>query len=326
MILPGIPVKEIKGSWRRYRERRKEVNEGLRLFNIVSSKYAAGDILIAELLKSMRPHQWYKNLVIFVGIIFSNNMFRLEIWPYAIFAFIIFCLTSGSIYIINDIIDIKADRIHPKKQFRPLASGHLSPRIALAIASIMLICSTVASFFLSRPLCYAVLLYIFINFLYTFYLKSFVLVDVMVIALGFILRAIAGCLVINVRISPWLILCVFLMAFVLAFGKRRHELLVACTSRTNLSQYTEKAVESLMNISVAMLLISYALYSFYADIYLMITLPFAFYGVFRFVQLVYVNNFGGDAELILKDRASLVNLTLWIVTTVAILYGRNYEI
>lgn len=248
-------------------------------------------------------------------------MFRLEMWPYTISAFIIFCLTSGMIYVINDVKDLSADRIHPKKQFRPLASGQLSPMIALAIASVMLVCLQAASFFVSRPFGYVVLLYIVINLLYTLYLKNLALVDVMVIAIGFILRAIAGCLVIDVRISPWLILCVFLMAFVLAFGKRRHELLVASTSRTSLSQYTEKAAESLMNISVAMLLISYALYSFYADIYLMITLPFAFYGVFRFVQLVYVNNFGGEAELILKDRASLVNLTLWIATSIVILYG-----
>lgn len=295
----------------------------MHLYYMTSTKCALGDILLAELIKSMRPHQWYKNLIIFVGIIFSYNMFNLEMWPYTIFAFVIFCLTSGSIYIVNDIKDIDSDRTHPKKQFRPLASGRLSPRIGLAIAIIILTCSLVASFFLSKPLGYIALLYIFINLLYTFYLKSFVLVDVMVIAIGFILRAIAGCLVINVRISPWLILCVFLMAFVLAFGKRRHELLVASTSRTSLSQYTDKTIESLMNISVAMLLISYALYSFYADVYLMITLPFAFYGVFRFVQLVYANNFGGEAELILKDRASLANLTLWIVTAIAILYGTN---
>lgn len=145
----------------------------------------------------------------------------------------------------------------------------------------------------------------------------------MVVGVGFVLRAIAGSLVINVRVSPWLILCVFLMAFVLAFGKRRHELLIASNSRDCLSQYTEKMVENLLNISVSMLLMAYALYSFYVNIYMMITLPFAFYGVFRFVQLIYLKNFGGEAELLLKDRASLANLVLWAVFVIMVLYEVN---
>ena len=156
--------------------------------------------------------------------------------------------------------------------------------------------------------------------LYTFYLKYFALIDVIVVAVGFVLRAVAGSLVINVYISPWLILCVFLMSFVLAFGKRQNELLTASSSRDCLSQYTEKMVEGLLNISVSMLLMAYALYSFYVDTNMMITLPFAFYGVFRFVQLVYLKNFGGEAELILKDSASLANLVLWTVSAIVVLY------
>lgn len=271
----------------------------------------------------MRPYQWYKNLVIFVGIIFSYNLFSLEMWQRSLFAFIIFCLISGSVYIINDIKDVEKDRLHPTKRFRPIASGTLSSQTALLVSILLLSLSLSASFFVSRPLVYIEVLYIFLNLLYTYYLKYIALIDVMVVAIGFVLRAIVGSMVINVSASPWLILCVFLMAFVLAFGKRRNELLTASTSRDCLSQYTEKMIEDLLDISVSMLLMSYALYSFSVHVYMMITLPFAFYGVFRFVQLIYLKNFGGEAELILKDRASLVNLVLWTLFTIMALYEVN---
>jgi len=244
-------------------------------------------------------------------------------WQRSLFAFIIFCLITGSVYIINDIKDVEKDRLHPTKRFRPIASGTLSSRTALLISILLLSIFVSTSFFVNRPLGYLELLYIFINLLYTFYLKYVALIDVMVVAVGFVLRAIVGSIVINVPVSPWLVLCVFLMAFVLAFGKRRHELLTACTSRDCLSQYTEKMTEDLLNISASMLLMSYALYSFSVHVYMMITLPFAFYGVFRFVQLIYLKNFGGEAELILKDRGSLANLVLWAFFVIVALYEVN---
>ncbi len=244
-------------------------------------------------------------------------------WYRSLFAFIMFCLISGSVYIINDIKDVEKDRLHPTKRFRPIASGILSPRTALLVSILLLSMSLSASFFVGEQLGYIEVLYIFINLLYTFYLKYFALIDVMVVAVGFVLRAIVGSIVINVPVSLWLVLCVFLMAFVLAFGKRRHELLTASTSRDCLSQYTEKMVEDLLNISVSMLLMSYALYSFSVHVYMIITLPFAFYGIFRFMQLVYLRNFGGEAELILKDRASLANLILWAFFVIVALYEVN---
>jgi len=271
----------------------------------------------------MRPYQWYKNLVVFIAIVFSYNLFNLEMWERSILAFVAFCLISGSVYIINDVKDTEKDRLHPKKRLRPIAAGALPTRTALSASILLLAISLSASFFVSRPLGYIGLLYLFINLLYTFYLKYVALIDVMVVAVGFVLRAIAGSLVINVRVSPWLVLCVFLLALVLAFGKRRHELLTASASRDCLSQYTEKMVEDLLNISVSMLLMSYALYSFYVNDYMMVTLPFAFYGVFRFVQLVYLTNFGGEVELILKDRISLANLGLWTASVIVVLYVVN---
>lgn len=281
---------------------------------------AWSDILLREILQSMRPYQWYKNLVIFIAIIFSYNLFNPVMWERSILAFVAFCLISGSVYIINDVKDVEKDRLHPKKKSRPIAAGALPTRTALLIAILLLTVSLSTSFFVSRPLGYIGLIYIIINLLYTFYLKYIALIDVMVVGIGFVLRAIAGSLVINVQVSPWLVLCVFLLALVLAFGKRRHELLTASASRDCLSQYTEKMVEDLLNISVSMLLMSYALYSFYINDYMMVTLPFAFYGIFRFVQLVYLTNFGGEVELILKDRISLANLGLWTASVIVVLY------
>mgnify|MGYP001273113215 CR=1 FL=1 len=277
--------------------------------------------ILKQTLISMRPLQWYKNLVIFIGIIFSHNIFSLEMWAYAIYAFIAFCIISGSIYIINDVRDAAADRLHPKKKNRPIAAGYLAPKIGLIFATFLLIIILLVSAIINMPLAIVGTLYLLINFIYTFYLKNFALIDVMVVAIGFVLRAAAGALVIGVQISHWLILCVFLMALVLSFGKRRHELIVACNSRQCLSQYTEKMLDNFLSISVGMLLMSYALYSSFVNFYMMATLPFAFYGVFRFMQLVYLNNFGGEAELILKDRASQVNLGLWIFVVILILYG-----
>lgn len=278
------------------------------------------DILFRKLIQSMRPYQWYKNLVIFVGIIFSFNLFSSEMWQRSLFDFIMFCLISGSVYIINDIKDVEKDRLHPTKRFRPIASGTLSSRTALMVSIFLIIISLLASFFVNSSLGYIELIYIFINFAYTFYLKYYAIIDAITIAFGFVLRAISGVIVINASISPWLVLCVFLIALVLAFGKRQNELLIANESRDCLCQYTEKMIESLLNISVSMLLISYSLYSFFVHVYMMITLPFAFYGIFRFVQLVYLNDFGGDAGLILKDRASTANLVLWTVSVILVLY------
>ena len=268
----------------------------------------------------MRPFQWYKNLVVFIAIIFSYNLFSFEMWLYSVFAFIVFCLISGSVYIINDIKDANKDRLHPKKRNRPIASGTLSHRTALLFSIMLISLSLLISFLVKWYLGYVILLYIGLTLLYTLYLKYIALIDVMLVAAGFVLRAIAGSVVIDVPVSPWLILCVFLMALVLAFGKRRHELLTSSASRDSLSQYNEKMLEDLLNISVSMLLMSYALYSFYSHDYMMVTLPFAFYGVFRFVQLIYLENFGGEAELILKDRISIANLALWIVSVIVVLY------
>lgn len=276
-----------------------------------------------ELLREMRPFQWYKNFVIFIPLIFSLNLFCIELWLITVISFFLMCLLSSSIYIINDLKDIEKDRLHPTKKNRPIASGTISIQIAKFTALLFAIFSLSAFFFFDIYLGFLGLFYFAMNLLYSFFLKKYALIDVMVIALGFVVKAITGAIAINVLISPWLIFCVLTMAFILAFGKRRHEFINATNSRDCLSQYNEKMIENFLNISISLFLTSYSLYTYFTHQYLMFTFPFAFYGIFRYLQLVYLNNFGGEAERILKDFPSLLNMTLWILMVVIILYGRS---
>lgn len=270
---------------------------------------------------SMRPHQWYKNLILFIGIIFSGNLFNTDLWGVLILAFVTFCLVSGSQYILNDIFDIEKDRLHQKKRYRPIAAGSLSKKTALFVALSLIVVSLTAAFYISVPFGVISAFYFTNSIAYTLYLKYYAIVDAIVIAVGFVIRAVAGCIAIDVVISPWLILCVFLLALVLAFGKRRYELQYADETRDCLSQYTASLSESLINLSVSMLLMSYALYSISVNFAMMLTFPFAFYGIFRYVQLVHLNNFGGETELLLKDNPSIMNLSLWVGLVILIRYG-----
>jgi len=269
----------------------------------------------------MRPHQWYKNFVLFIGIVFSGNLLNLEMWGTLILAFSTFCILSGSLYILNDIKDIELDRLHPKKRFRPIAAGDLSPSLAILLSIVFIIGTLILGFAIDPAFGLLGLSYLLISISYTTCLKNYAIIDVIVIGVGFVIRAMAGCVAIDVRISPWLILCVFLIALVLAFGKRRHELLTASGSRSCLTQYSVTMSENFLNLSVSVLLMSYALYSVSVNESLLYTLPFAIYGVFRYVQLVQLNNFGGSCEKILLDRPSVINLFLWTGLIILILYG-----
>lgn len=269
----------------------------------------------------MRPHQWYKNLVIFICIIFSKNLFSVEMWLKLFLVFIIFCMLAGSHYMFNDIKDIEKDRLHPKKKFRPIAAGLISTKNALIVSVSIMILSMLLAFRIGPMVGLAGLAYLINSLIYSLFFKNYAIADAIVISLGFVIRAVAGCFTIGVNISSWLILCVFLIALVLAFGKRRNELLVAKDSRTCLSQYNISMSESLLNLSVSILLMSYALYTFSINSAMMTTLPFAFFGIFRYVQLVHLDSFGGETELILKDVQFILNLCLWVLLIIFVLYG-----
>ncbi len=277
--------------------------------------------MLKAVIKSMRPHQWYKNFIIFICIIFSKNIFNLQMWMDLIVVFIAFCMLAGSQYMLNDIKDAEKDRLHPKKKYRPIAAGLIPVKIALVISLTIMITSLIVAFSMGRLVGFVSFMYLANSIVYSFYFKEYAIIDAIFIAVGFVIRAIAGCVTIDVTISPWLILCVFLLALVLAFGKRRHELDGDQNSRNSLSQYNVAMSESLLNSSVSLLLMSYALYTVSINSVMMLTLPFAFYGIFRYVQLMHLKGIGEETELLLMDKPFIFNLILWTFLTIFVLYG-----
>lgn len=277
--------------------------------------------MLKPILISMRPHQWYKNVVIFICILFSKNFFNIEMWGTLFLVFVIFCMLAGSHYMFNDIKDIEKDRLHPKKKFRPIAAGLIPTKTTFIISISIMGLSLLLAFRMSPMVGLAGLAYLINSLIYSIFFKNYAIADAIIIAIGFVIRAVAGCFAINVIISPWLILCVFLLALVLAFGKRRNELLVAKESRASLSQYTLQMSENLLNLSISMFLMSYSLYTVSVNSAMMATLPFAFYGIFRYFQLVHLKEFGGETELILMDKSFVANFSILILSIIFVLYG-----
>ncbi|WP_394697787.1 UbiA family prenyltransferase [uncultured Methanomethylovorans sp.] len=222
---------------------------------------------------------------------------------------------------LNDVKDAEKDRLHPKKKYRPIAAGLISAKSAVVISLTIMITSLIIAFSMGKLVGLISFMYLVNSILYSFYFKEYAIIDAIFIAVGFVIRAIAGCVTINVTISHWLILCVFLLALVLAFGKRRHELEGDQNSRNSLSQYNIAMSESLFNSSVSILLMSYALYTVSINSVMMLTLPFAFYGIFRYVQLMHLKGIGEETELLLMDKPFIFNLILWVFLTIFVLYG-----
>jgi 4-hydroxybenzoate polyprenyltransferase len=291
-----------------------------------NSSLAAGTLsTLTGLVRETRPQQWYKQGVLLLGITFSRNLLNPEAWTAVLFAIVGFTAVAGATYVINDIADVEADRNHPEKRHRPIASGQVPVPVAAAFAAALLI----GGFGLALavgPLLVAVLgTYLGQNLLYSTYIKHVAFADVISVAVGFVLRAIAGVVAIGVFLSPWLIVCTFLSALVLALGKRRHELGASADpqrTRETLGSYTAESVDQLLTVVTATLLMAYALYTFdRADPTMMLTLPFAFFGVFRYHHLVHTTEIAGRPEFLFTDRPSMLNLALWAATAVAALYG-----
>jgi len=281
--------------------------------------------VVKELITTMRPKQWYKNLVIFVGIIFSLNLLNFQMWLDVISAFAIFCMLSGSEYIINDIIDVEKDRKHPKKCKRPIASGKLKVSHALLFAIILIIVAGGGAYLINTQFLVVSITY-FLILSYSLFLKHLIIVDILVISIGFVIRAIAGCLAINVFISPWLVICAFLLALFLALGKRRHELILLAENakehRRILEGYSVEMLDQMISITTGALIISYSLYTFLTDnICMMFTIPLVIYGLFRYLFLVHSKNIGEEPEMLFKDKGMVICMVLWVVLVMAILYG-----
>ncbi|MHB1394387.1 MAG: decaprenyl-phosphate phosphoribosyltransferase [Clostridia bacterium] len=263
-------------------------------------------------IQLLRPKQWIKNLFIFAALMFSKNIDKLPYTMADSYAFLCFCITSATVYIFNDMLDIEKDRKHPRKRGRPLAAGVISKKEAQILMAFMLPAAIAASFMLNYSFGIIVLIYLLNNLLYTLYVKQLVILDAMSIALGFILRVAGGALAINVLISPWLLLCTFLLALFLGFSKRRNELLVlqedAQSHRMILEHYSLDFIDNMLSIVTSSTLISYSLYTFFAsdDKYSMVTILFVLYGIFRYQYLIYNKKLGeSPEEIVLTDKPLL---------------------
>jgi 4-hydroxybenzoate polyprenyltransferase len=283
----------------------------------------------ADVIKLMRPRQWTKNLAVFAAIIFSANLFNTHLLVLVTLAFVSFCLVCSGFYSVNDVIDAEADRQHPVKCARPVAAGRVMKNQALAIATALLAAGIALAAVLGVPFLAAVLSYVLLQILYAAFLKHVAIVDMLVIAAGFVIRAVAGALVISVVVSPWLILCTGLLALFLAAAKRRHELVLlrglSSAHRPVLSQYSAELLDSFMVTLSAATITSYALYTFFETRTpghtMMLTIPFVIYGVLRYQMLVLRKEGGGrPEEVLLGDMPILICIGLWIASAVASLY------
>jgi 4-hydroxybenzoate polyprenyltransferase len=288
--------------------------------------------MLSAILVSLRPRQWIKNLFVFGGLVFSQHLFTPATWT-ATAGFLIFCALSGAIYLLNDVADRDKDRRHPEKRLRPIAAGRLAVGHALVTAAVLIVTGLAAAVWLSRPFALVALAYVLLLSAYSAWLKHLVIVDVLVVALGFVLRAAAGALVIDVAISGWLLICTVLLALFLALGKRRHEVLTlqadADRHRPILAEYSAPLLDQMIAVVTASTVTAYALYTmspetvakFHTQL-LPATLPFVLYGIFRYLYLLYHRQLGGNpADMVVRDRALLVNTLLWLVVVMVIIYG-----
>lgn len=288
--------------------------------------------MLSLLLRSLRPRQWIKNLFVFAGLVFSRNAFEPSLLMSTGLAFLLFCLLSGGVYLINDVLDYDLDRLHPQKRHRPIASGELPRSVGAAVGTSLLVGGLLAAFALGRAFGLVALAYALLLTAYSLALKNVVILDVLIIAIGFVLRAVAGVVVIGVEISSWLLICTVLLALFLAFGKRRHELLAlpvnAADHRPILSEYTPQLLDQMVAVVTASTVTAYALYTLSSETvekfhtrWLPLTIPFVLYGIFRYLYLLYRRELGGNpSELFLTDLPLLLNLCLWALAVLAILY------
>ena len=287
--------------------------------------------MIKALLQTMRPKQWPKNVFIFGALVFDKKLFESDYFLRTLAAFVMFCLLSSVVYIINDLGDIEKDRRHPVKQHRPLASGRLKPSVAVSVAVGILVVLLPLAFLLEVWFGVIALAYLVNNLLYTFWLKNEVIIDILSVAAGFVMRVGAGVFIIPTeRFSPWMYICMALLALFMGFGKRRHELVLLASEANNhrrvLDDYNLPFLDEMMGVVTASTVMAYAIYTFSAEGLpsnqsMMLTVPFVLYAIFRYQYLVHVRGEGGaPEEILLGDRPFLMSVTLWGVLVVVLLY------
>ncbi len=288
--------------------------------------------MLKNFLVALRPKQWIKNVLVFAGAIFAEDLFDPQMLQNSVLAFIIFCMISGSTYLVNDVLDREKDALHPRKKHRPIASGKISAKTALSLALALIFISIFCSFYLNWKFGIVISSYFLTTLLYSLYLKHIIIIDVMIIASGFMFRAIGGAFAINEHVSSWLIICTLFLALFFALNKRRAEIIAlgnnAGNVRQTLSGYDLNYLDMMINIVTASCLMAYALYTLDAGTVakfgtrnLIITLPFVIYGLFRYLYLAYRHNLGETPETtIVRDKPILFCVFLYFVTVVLVIY------
>jgi 4-hydroxybenzoate polyprenyltransferase len=289
--------------------------------------------MLSALLRSLRPAQWVKNLFVFVPLVFAHRLDRFELAMRSVTAFAAFCAAASAIYLLNDLRDREADRQHPVKRLRPIAAGRLGTGTAAAASALLGAFALALAWTLGSGFSACLGIYLVLNVLYSLGLKRLVILDVMTIALGFVLRVEAGALAISVDVSSWLLLCTIFVALFLGFAKRRHELALQPASpggtRAVLEHYNLTFVDQMINVVTASTVVSYALYTVdpataarLGTRHLVLTVPLALFGIFRFLFLLYQKaDPVSPTEAILRDPPFLVNLVLWGATVLILIYG-----
>lgn len=287
--------------------------------------------MLYNLLKAMRPKQWAKNVFVFAGVFFDGGIFASSRILRSLIAFGLFCIISGAIYLINDLVDVDKDRLHPQKRNRPIASGALAPLTAKIAAGVILgICLPVGLWF-DLGFGTVAVVYVVLMLAYDFWLKNIVILDVMTVAAGFVLRVLAGALVVHVsRFSPWLYVCTTFVALFIAINKRRHEMILLSSNANNhraiLEQYSLEFLNDMSALVTAATVVAYSFYTFSApnvpkDQAMMLTIPFVIYGIFRYLYLTRNKNLGGAPEdIVLGDIPLIIACVLWGATTALAIY------
>ena len=287
---------------------------------------------LTSVVAAMRPEQWTKNLVVFAGVIFGRRLSDPRAVATSVAAFAVFCGLASVVYLINDVIDRESDRRHPLKRHRPIASGALGVPFALSAAAVVGAVSIAAAFRLGVWFGAVAVAYVALFALYSGPLKRVVIADVLSIAIGFVLRAIGGAVVIPVPISQWLLVCTILLALFLALSKRRHELVLLADSATGhraiLAEYSPYLLDQMIGVVTASVVTAYIFYAISPDTtekfqtsLLGLTIPFPLYGIFRYLYLVHQKKAGGNpAAMLINDRPLLACVVLWVVAVVLIIY------
>jgi 4-hydroxybenzoate polyprenyltransferase len=288
--------------------------------------------MMRGIVESLRPRQWTKNLLVFAGLIFSQHLLDPGLFGRALATFAIFCLLSGGTYLVNDVVDAERDRTHPRKRLRPVASGRVPARLAWAVGALLIVGACAAGFALSARLGLVAAAYALLLAAYSGGLKHVVILDTLVIASGFVLRALAGVVAIDAEFSHWLLLCTILLALFLTLGKRRHELLAleagGVDHRPILFEYSPQLLDQMIAVVTASTLMAYALYTMAPETqaklgttHMPLTIPFVLYGLFRYLYLLYRRDLGGDpSEHLLTDRGLFIAVACWGGAVFAVIY------